>query len=208
MIATQKLADRARDQADAMDKLRKAGEAQAKATGDLKDITQKQADKIAGLYGAIQSSAKASADAADATRRQADATQAEARSVAGQTEAVNKSLIATQDMAAATRRGAAASEQANDISARAFAASERPWVGVSGLQAGQPQAGQDFKITLTVQNTGRSPSLNTRAYFNAGLADATKATLPTLVECLAGCSSSTVLPNGTTGYVPTVDKTF
>ena len=206
VTATQNLAAHAKDQADAMDKLRRAGEGQAKATGDLKDITKTQAGAIAGLYGAIKSSADASAKVANAAIAQSDATKAEAESVKGQTAAVEKSLLATRDMASATRESAKAGNRANDIANKAFLSAERPWTGVATVQSGSPQVGQDFKINISIQNTGRSPSLNTRAAFNTIVTPWANAAMPALTECVSGCSSSTLLPNGSTGYAPTVDK--
>lgn len=207
VIATQHLVDRAKDQADALDKLRQAGHDQAKATGDLKDITQTQVDKIAGLYEAIQASAKAAEKGAKATLAQSQATQAEAESVKGQTAAVQQSLVATRDMASATRDTAKASEHGNDIANRAYLAADRPWTGVSHTSfSTKPAADTEFKVTITIQNTGRSPSLNTRGQFYMDIVDVKTWNMPNIPECGLECSSVTLLPQSTTGYAPLITK--
>ena len=212
VIATQNLAGRAQEQADAMDKLRRAGEsqavamdklriageAQAKATENLADAgrtqaaaTRNLADNSARQLGAIQASADAAKVQADAVQKQADATVLASKAtnrLADAGQAQSKAVLQSLDVARA----------ANDIASRTAIAADRAWVGVQ-MPVGdtEPNAGQDYKVDINLSNSGRSPAINAMAQVEISLFHFSDKINKLLDKCPeGGCQKMTVFPNG------------
>ena len=173
---------------------------QATNTGDLVKAARAQARAMDRLREAGESQAAATADLKSATQRQA-------KNIASLLGGMMIAANASRDQANATRDAARASAQGNEIANAAFLASERPWAGVEAIRWNAiPSVGSDFTTTITIRNTGRSPALALTGSFSASLRSGPIMEIPVLEKCAPRCSSSTVLPNGTAAYSPTLAK--
>lgn len=221
VAATQHLADHAKDQADAMDKLRKAGESQATAMNNLSIAGEAQARSMDKLKAAGEAQASATENLAQAGRTQADATrnladnsarqlgaiQASADAAKAQAQAVRQQADATVIASKATDRLANAGQAqanavlqsldvaraANDIAARASLAADRPWVSISMPGDVEPVAGQDYKVDVGLSNVGRSPAINITARVDMTIIPIT-ATFAFLDKCAQNCQPFTIFP--------------
>ena len=173
----------AKIQAASMDKLRAAGEAQAAATRNLAENSARQ-------LSAIQASADAARAQASAVGRQADATVTASR-------ATDRLATAGQAQSAAVLQSLDVAREANDIASRASLAADRPWVTVS-LPPGdiEPVAAQDYKVSVTLTNVGRSPALKTTTRIEFTIFNKNSPPDLQMDPCGPACQIYTIFPTG------------
>lgn len=93
----------------------------------------------------------------------------------------------------AANRQATAAEAANKIASESIIAANRPWIGLLSAVSAKPVAGQVFKATVTLKNSGHEPAINVRGILNMTVeanGDIEKRATP---DC-AFCSHSIALP--------------
>lgn len=223
VTATQTLAQRAKDQADAMDKLRGAGQAQADAMDKLRKAGETQADAMNKLRIAGETQATATQHLADAGRSQAESTrnlaensarqlgaiQASADAAKSQADAVQKQATATIAASQATDRLATAGQSqasavlqsldvakaANDIANRASQSADRPWISITlPVDTNGPTAGQDYKVEVGISDVGRGPAINATSAIDMHIIGFNDTFNGFIDKCVGSCQTFMVFP--------------